>query len=345
MSKIQMKRVSDNEFNSDSGLILKREYGKTPNGNNVGGRWVLRSSDGNWIDMDMYSNDLADRNNLDLYTSNRKEEKQNVLEEITNEYGFPQYVDDEGNPTCPSCRCLVMKNRGAGCICDTCAHEAHMEMSADYDEGNLAIAISTTECSTCGSTSHGNGFCSGSETDYQSETFSQMEEEEKLLDKEAEKEAMRRYFAGEDPGWTTGVCEFLQAGYGKLSDLGYWEFTLPAPAEQWQKKKDFQLKVKLNGMKYKARIIPFDSNEIIKRNFVHWCYDYHFWSDKHSEESMKTSYDFYVNRLRETRDASGFLLTASVGESVQEHKGRIYLEIVDPTYPAAGRTPEEHMGS
>lgn len=68
--------------------------------------------------MDMYSNDLADRNNLDLYTANRKEEKQNVLEEITNEYGFPQYVDEEGNPTCPSCRCLVMKNRGAGCICD-----------------------------------------------------------------------------------------------------------------------------------------------------------------------------------------------------------------------------------
>lgn len=63
-----------------------------------------------------------------------------------------------------------------------------------------------------------------------------------------------------------------------------------------------------------------------------------------SDEDRKEQYEYYVGRLKETRDASSFLITASVGDSVQEHKTRIYLEIVDPTYPASGKTPEEYMG-
>lgn len=59
---------------------------------------------------------------------------------------------------------------------------------------------------------------------------------DEIPDDELEKEAIRRFNAGEEPGWTTGICGFLQAGYGVLSDSGYWEFTLPAPAEQWSKK-------------------------------------------------------------------------------------------------------------
>lgn len=343
--RIQMKRVSDNEYRSDIGLLLKREYGKTPNGNEVNGRWVLRSSDGEWIDMDKYSNDLADRNNLDLYTAQKEENQMNsqdlsadyhevvpnhplVMEKITNEYGFPQYVDLHGNAICPSCHSLVMKNRGAGCICDTCAHEAEMHMAHDWADGELREQLD--------------------EATFQGMCEEAMEEEEKHLDEESEKEAMKRFFAGEEPGFSH-LCldeenKPMTAGYGKLDDWGSWEYQLPMPAEQWQKKKDFELKVKLNGMKYKARIIPFDSNEIIKRNFVHFSLDRMFGIGCLSDEDRKEQYDYYVGRLKETKDASSFLITASVGDSVQEHNTRIYLEIVDPTYPLVGRTSEEHMG-
>ena len=49
-----------------SGAKLEREYGRTPNGNLVGGRWVLRNPSGQWVDFDTYRNDLAERHNIDL---------------------------------------------------------------------------------------------------------------------------------------------------------------------------------------------------------------------------------------------------------------------------------------
>ncbi len=45
---------------------LKREYGKTPNGNPINGFWVLRDPDGKFIDYDQSRNDLEFRRNLKL---------------------------------------------------------------------------------------------------------------------------------------------------------------------------------------------------------------------------------------------------------------------------------------
>ena len=55
---------------SEDYWTMTREYGHTPNGNPINGRWVLRDNNGTWIDFDKYSNDLAERNNLKLERSN-----------------------------------------------------------------------------------------------------------------------------------------------------------------------------------------------------------------------------------------------------------------------------------
>ena len=44
---------------------IKREYGKTPNGNYLEGRWVLRGHEGEYIDFDRYRSDLFERNNIE----------------------------------------------------------------------------------------------------------------------------------------------------------------------------------------------------------------------------------------------------------------------------------------
>lgn len=48
------------------GYVMTREYaGETPNGNSIGGRWVLRLA-GEFYDVDAYRTDLAERNNFAL---------------------------------------------------------------------------------------------------------------------------------------------------------------------------------------------------------------------------------------------------------------------------------------
>lgn len=47
-----------------------------------------------------------------------------------------------------------------------------------------------------------------------------------------EYEALKRYEAGIEPGFSIGVCEFITCGYGKLNSSGYWEFPL-YPAEKY----------------------------------------------------------------------------------------------------------------
>lgn len=47
-------------------FLLRREQGKTPNGDKIGNRWVLRGSDGVFIDVGAYRSDLAVRHGLDL---------------------------------------------------------------------------------------------------------------------------------------------------------------------------------------------------------------------------------------------------------------------------------------
>lgn len=43
---------------------------------------------------------------------------------------------------------------------------------------------------------------------------------------DAEVEAVRRFDAGEKPGYSMGVCGTLTCGYGHLDKNGYWEFPL-----------------------------------------------------------------------------------------------------------------------
>lgn len=62
--KTQMIRINDDRYEGEDGCVMAREYGKTPNGNNMNGRWVLREAQGAMVDFDQYSNDLAERNNL-----------------------------------------------------------------------------------------------------------------------------------------------------------------------------------------------------------------------------------------------------------------------------------------
>ena len=47
---------------------MKREIETlTPGGNKMAGRWVLRDNNGELLDYNKYSNDLAERHNLDLF--------------------------------------------------------------------------------------------------------------------------------------------------------------------------------------------------------------------------------------------------------------------------------------
>lgn len=63
-----MDRVNDTELRAqDASVSMKREYGQTPNGNAVSGRWVLRNAAGVMLDFGQYSNDLAERHALKLY--------------------------------------------------------------------------------------------------------------------------------------------------------------------------------------------------------------------------------------------------------------------------------------
>jgi len=64
-----MTRKNDNdnhEYYQGDSHIMKREFGKTPNGNEFDGKWVLRDMEGNFIGHDRYRNDLAERHDLSL---------------------------------------------------------------------------------------------------------------------------------------------------------------------------------------------------------------------------------------------------------------------------------------
>lgn len=65
-TKIQMHTVNAKRYESADGhVIMAREYGQTPNGNPMAGRWALRKN-GVLLDFDVYSNDLVERYNLNL---------------------------------------------------------------------------------------------------------------------------------------------------------------------------------------------------------------------------------------------------------------------------------------
>lgn len=49
-----------------NGFKIRREEGKTPNGNPINGRWVLRDQKDKFIDVDQYRHDLASRHKINL---------------------------------------------------------------------------------------------------------------------------------------------------------------------------------------------------------------------------------------------------------------------------------------
>jgi hypothetical protein len=63
-----MPFIENERYECQNGMVLQREQGTTPEGNPIGGRWVLRSADGTWMDCDQYRYDLAQRNALILTT-------------------------------------------------------------------------------------------------------------------------------------------------------------------------------------------------------------------------------------------------------------------------------------
>lgn len=55
-----------------------------------------------------------------------------------------------------------------------------------------------------------------------------------IPDKEYEENksfAIGMYKAGAPPTFSSGICETLTAGYGRLDGYGYWEFPLPVNQE------------------------------------------------------------------------------------------------------------------
>jgi hypothetical protein len=65
MSKIQLLKTHNDRYESADGHVMAREHGRTPNGNPMAGRWGLRKN-GTLLDFDVYSNDLAERHNLNI---------------------------------------------------------------------------------------------------------------------------------------------------------------------------------------------------------------------------------------------------------------------------------------
>lgn len=47
--------------------------------------------------------------------------------------------------------------------------------------------------------------------------------------------AIEWFKQGIKPTFSHAIFEELTAGYGKLDSLGFWEYQLPFPAEQWSK--------------------------------------------------------------------------------------------------------------
>jgi hypothetical protein len=59
-------KKSEEHYVSEDGSVIQREYGMSPNGSLLNGKWVLRNSAGKYVDHDQYRNDLAERNNISL---------------------------------------------------------------------------------------------------------------------------------------------------------------------------------------------------------------------------------------------------------------------------------------
>lgn len=59
-----MVKTNSELYQSANGFTARIEFGNTPNGNPVSGRWVLRDVNGTWVDFDQYRHNLFERNGL-----------------------------------------------------------------------------------------------------------------------------------------------------------------------------------------------------------------------------------------------------------------------------------------
>ena len=57
----KMRQTSEDNYIGEDGFGMQREYGETPNGNRIGGRWVLRGPGCVWLDIDYNRHDLMSR--------------------------------------------------------------------------------------------------------------------------------------------------------------------------------------------------------------------------------------------------------------------------------------------
>lgn len=58
--------------------------------------------------------------------------------EITNKFGFIDYVDHDDYVVCCQCHAMKMPNRGAGTLCDSCQYQDEMESAHDYYNGDMS---------------------------------------------------------------------------------------------------------------------------------------------------------------------------------------------------------------
>lgn len=64
--EFKMRHTSEDNYTCDAGYHMQREYGLTPSGNSIGGRWVLRGPESEWIDYDQYRHDLMARHGFEV---------------------------------------------------------------------------------------------------------------------------------------------------------------------------------------------------------------------------------------------------------------------------------------
>ncbi len=66
MARLVMHQISEDRYESEEGWVMQREYGKSPNGNDYNGVWVLRDDKGNYLDHNRYRYDIEARHQLDI---------------------------------------------------------------------------------------------------------------------------------------------------------------------------------------------------------------------------------------------------------------------------------------
>lgn len=76
MGDLQMRQVGEDRYESADGWVMQREEGKTPNGNEYNGAWVLRDQDGNYVGHDKYRYDMEARHHLNLRSRQTEDEWQ-----------------------------------------------------------------------------------------------------------------------------------------------------------------------------------------------------------------------------------------------------------------------------